>query len=133
MSTRAVTQRVRELLELALLLLLGSQFLLGRVRGRLHARRALRLEGLGTLGLAAIRQQRLAFLAARVADRDIQLFRIIPMNLHNRRDRLDSLLRHEHLRGSTESPSLSRIDGVATPPPDLASLLERVREGRPLQ
>ena len=51
MSTRAVAQRVRELLELALLLLLGAQFLLGRVRGRLHARRALRLEGLGALGL----------------------------------------------------------------------------------
>ena len=31
MSTRAVAQRVRELLELALLLLLGAQLLLGRV------------------------------------------------------------------------------------------------------
>ena len=51
MSTRAATQRVRELLELALLLLLGSQFLLGRIRGRFHARRALRLEGFGALGL----------------------------------------------------------------------------------
>ena len=51
MSTRAATQRVRELLELALLLLLGAQFLLGRIRGRFHARRALRLEGLGALGL----------------------------------------------------------------------------------
>ena len=60
MSTRAVTQRVRELLELALLLFLGSQFLLGRIRGRFHARRALGLEGLGSFGLAAVGQQRLA-------------------------------------------------------------------------
>jgi len=59
-STRAVTERVRELLELALLLLLVSQFLLGRIRGCFHARRALRLEGFVALGLAAIREQCLA-------------------------------------------------------------------------
>ena len=60
MSTRALTQCVRELLELALLFFLVSQFLLGRIRGRFHARRALRPEGLGALGLAAVREQRLA-------------------------------------------------------------------------
>ena len=58
MSTRAVTQRVRELLELALLLFLGSQFLLGRIRGRFHARRA--------LGLNAVWWSLAAFQAVRL-------------------------------------------------------------------
>ena len=55
---RLGTERVRELVERALLLLLVSQFLLGRIRGRFHARRAFRFEGFGTLGLPAVSEQR---------------------------------------------------------------------------